>query len=50
MLAHGATFNKQMWDFPYKKEKYSYVKAANEEGYATFAYDIVGSYPLPRRW
>ncbi|KAI5814561.1 Alpha/Beta hydrolase protein [Pyronema omphalodes] len=43
VLVHGATFNKIMWDFPYKPEKYSYTKRANEEGYTTFAFDLVGA-------
>ena len=35
MLVHGATFNKIMWDFPYKPERYSWVRRMISEGYAT---------------
>lgn len=42
LLVHGATFNKVMWDFPYRSETYSWTKKMNEAGYPTIAVDLVG--------
>lgn len=42
ILIHGASFNKIMWDFPYQRERYSWVKRMNEEGYSTLAVDMIG--------
>lgn len=41
VLVHGATFNKHMWDFPYKPETYSWTKRMNEAGHTTLAIDLV---------
>lgn len=43
LLAHGATFNKGMWDFQYNPENYSYTRYMNRAGYATLAIDLLGS-------
>jgi len=43
LLVHGATLNKSYWDFPYGGSRYSYVDFANLLGFATFAYDRLGS-------
>lgn len=43
LMVHGATLNKSYWDFPYGGSRYSYVDFANLLGFATFAYDRVGS-------
>lgn len=45
-LNHGATFKKEMWDFPYKPERYSWVRRMHSEGYATFAWDQIGEAAL----
>lgn len=45
ILAHGATFNKRMWDFPYQPEKYSWTRSMNQDGYSTLALDLVGELP-----
>lgn len=42
VLLHGGSYNGYYWDFPYQPEKYSYVRAANARGYATFNVDRVG--------
>lgn len=42
LLVHGASFSKVMWDFPYQRERYSWVRRMNQEGYSTFAVDLVG--------
>ncbi|MFD2797939.1 alpha/beta hydrolase [Prauserella oleivorans] len=42
VLLHGATYNSTYWDFPVQPERYSYVRAANERGYATFNVDRIG--------
>lgn len=42
VLLHGGTYNSAYWDFPYKPETYSYARAANSRGYATFNFDRVG--------
>ncbi|KAI9150314.1 Epoxide hydrolase [Paramyrothecium foliicola] len=43
LLAHGATFHKGMWDFPYEPETYSYVRYMTRAGYSTLAIDLLGS-------
>lgn len=45
VLAHGATFNKIMWDFPFKPETYSWTRYMTLEGYSTLAVDLVGKNP-----
>lgn len=42
VLLHGATYNSTYWDFPVQPERYSYARAANERGYATFNVDRIG--------
>lgn len=42
VLLHGGSYNSYYWDFPYQPEKYSYVRAANARGYATFSVDRIG--------
>jgi hypothetical protein len=42
VLVHGATFNKKMWDFPYKPESHSWTKRMIQAGYTTVAVDLVG--------
>ena len=42
LLVHGFTYDRNYWDFPYRPEKYSYVRRANAEGYATLAIDRLG--------
>lgn len=43
VLVPGATYTSTYWDFPYRPERYSYRRAANEAGFATFAIDRLGS-------
>ncbi|CRK45151.1 hypothetical protein HYQ45_013183 [Verticillium longisporum] len=42
LLMHGATFNKHMWDFPYKPETHSWVRFMANAGYTTLAIDYIG--------
>ncbi|KAI4121438.1 MAG: hypothetical protein LQ338_006359 [Usnochroma carphineum] len=42
LLNHGATFKKEMWDFPYEPETYSWVRAMHAAGYPTLAWDAIG--------
>lgn len=42
ILAHGATFNKIMWDFPYQPNTYSWTRFMTNSGYSTLAIDLVG--------
>ncbi|KAG7129015.1 hypothetical protein HYQ46_010183 [Verticillium longisporum] len=42
LLMHGATFNKHMWDFPYKPETHSWVRYMANSGYTTLAIDYIG--------
>ena len=42
ILLHGGTYNGLYWDFPYEPDRYSYVRAANRAGYATFTVDQIG--------
>ena len=41
-LNHGATFKKEMWDFPYQPETYSWAQRMHAQGYPTFAWDQIG--------
>jgi pimeloyl-ACP methyl ester carboxylesterase len=43
ILIHGASYNRHYWDFPYRPRRYSYVRHANDSGYATLAIDRLGS-------
>ncbi|KZT59596.1 alpha/beta-hydrolase [Calocera cornea HHB12733] len=43
LLVHGIAFDSTYWDFSYQPQKYSYVYAAAEAGYTTFAYDRLGT-------
>ncbi|MBD2517955.1 alpha/beta fold hydrolase [Nostoc sp. FACHB-973] len=42
VLVSGITYDRNYWDFPYQKERYSYVKALTKAGYATFNIDRIG--------
>ncbi|SDY13983.1 Lysophospholipase, alpha-beta hydrolase superfamily [Amycolatopsis xylanica] len=42
VLVHGGTYSGYYWDFPLQPEVYSYRRAANERGYATFTIDRIG--------
>ena len=43
ILTHGIGFDRSYWDFPaVHGRNYSYVNAALERGYSTFAYDRLG--------
>jgi pimeloyl-ACP methyl ester carboxylesterase len=50
VLVSGATYGSSYWDLPYEPDKYSYVQAANQAGFATLDFDRVGigqsSHPL----
>lgn len=43
LLSHGLGFDKVYWEFGGPQSEYNYVKAATEAGYATFAYDRLGT-------
>jgi pimeloyl-ACP methyl ester carboxylesterase len=43
ILLHGASFNRQYWDFPFRSRRYSYVRHANAAGFATLAIDRLGT-------
>ncbi|MCJ1253709.1 hypothetical protein MMC24_001521 [Lignoscripta atroalba] len=43
LLAHGATYTKNMWDFAYQPERYSWTKKMNEAGFPTMAFDLIGA-------
>jgi hypothetical protein len=43
VLAHGGTYNRSYWDYPYHNLRYSYVKDTLAAGRATFAYDALGA-------
>ncbi|KAL9599304.1 MAG: hypothetical protein Q9219_003931 [cf. Caloplaca sp. 3 TL-2023] len=45
LLNHGATFKKEMWDFPYEPETYSWIRAMHAAGYPTLAWDAIGMGP-----
>ncbi|AKT43324.1 alpha/beta hydrolase [Chondromyces crocatus] len=40
---HGVTYSTLYWDFPYEPERYSFVRRANEAGYATLNFDRISS-------
>ncbi|KAB8181858.1 alpha/beta fold hydrolase [Nonomuraea phyllanthi] len=42
VLIHGLNYSHVYWDFPYRTHHYSYVKRANQAGYATFNLDRIG--------
>ncbi|HEV3355893.1 MAG TPA: alpha/beta fold hydrolase [Pseudonocardiaceae bacterium] len=50
LLIHGWTYDRNYWDLPYQPDTYSYVRAANRDGYATLDIDRLGdgqsSHPL----
>jgi len=43
VLVHGGTYDQRYWDWPVDNERYSYVNAATAAGYATFAFDRLGT-------
>jgi pimeloyl-ACP methyl ester carboxylesterase len=43
LLLHGATYNRDYWDFPEHPELYSYVRYARAAGFATLALDRLGA-------
>ncbi|KAI1262344.1 hydrolase [Xylariaceae sp. FL1019] len=43
LLVHGSMYNKAMWDFPYKRDTYSWTRFMNLNGFATLAVDLVGA-------
>jgi pimeloyl-ACP methyl ester carboxylesterase len=43
VLVHGGTYDQRYWDWPVANERYSYVNAATAAGYATFAFDRLGT-------
>ncbi|KAI0156430.1 hydrolase [Xylariaceae sp. FL1272] len=43
LLVHGSMYNKAMWDFPYKRDTYSWTRYMNLNGFATLAVDLVGA-------
>lgn len=51
VLIHGGSYNHAYWDWPYESDKYSYVAAATQQGYATLNIDRLGygrsDRPLP---
>jgi pimeloyl-ACP methyl ester carboxylesterase len=42
IMVHGATYNRNYWDFPYNQSTYSYVNPSLQAGRATFIYDRLG--------
>ena len=42
VLVSGFTYDHNYWDFPLKAGKYSYVRSAVNDGYATFNIDRIG--------
>jgi pimeloyl-ACP methyl ester carboxylesterase len=42
VLTSGITYSYTYWDWPYQPGTYSYVRAANLQGHATFNYDRIG--------
>ena len=42
VLVAGTTYSHIYWDFPYQPERYSYVDALTQAGYATFNLDRIG--------
>jgi pimeloyl-ACP methyl ester carboxylesterase len=43
LLVHGASYNHGYWDFPFMPDHYSYVRHANQAGFATLAIDRLGA-------
>jgi pimeloyl-ACP methyl ester carboxylesterase len=43
LLQAGLSYDHNYWDWPQQPQKYSYVRAANESGYATFNIDRLGT-------
>lgn len=43
LLVHGATYNREYWDWPVDPSTYSYVEDTLGSGRATFAYDRLGT-------
>jgi pimeloyl-ACP methyl ester carboxylesterase len=43
LLVAGLTYSHSYWDTAYQPETYSYVRAANAHGYATFSIDRLGT-------
>ncbi len=43
LLVPGGAYDHSYWDFPYRPERYSYVRAMAESGKATFTIDPIGS-------
>lgn len=43
VLVPGLTYGRTYWDFPHHSERYSYVNALTEAGYATFSIDRIGT-------
>lgn len=42
VLVSGTTYSHLYWDFPYQSDRYSYVDALTQAGYATFNFDRIG--------
>src|SRR5215470_14436202 len=42
VLVHGATYDHNIWDWPFQPERYSYVQAVTAAGYATLNMDRLG--------
>lgn len=42
-LIHGIGFDSEYWNFPLQPDMYSYVQAANANGYSTFSIDRLGT-------
>lgn len=43
VMVPGASYNSTYWDFPYRPELYSFRRAMNRAGYATFTLDRLGT-------
>ncbi len=43
VLVHGASYNRNYWDYPFENRHYSYVRRAHGAGFATLALDRIGS-------
>jgi pimeloyl-ACP methyl ester carboxylesterase len=43
ILVPGLTYTRAYWDFPYDPDRYSYVRYANQAGYATLDIDRLGT-------
>lgn len=42
LLLSGGSYSRIYWDFPYRPQRYSYVRAATRRGYATLNLDRIG--------